>query len=60
MLFWINILVGAILGALSLALAPCVVLFYHEPRLLGITAALSSGFLFNAAGVQHAADSEKK
>ena len=59
-LFWINILVGAILGALSLALAPCVVLFYHEPRLLGITAALSSGFLFNAAGVQHTAILERQ
>ena len=54
-LFWINILVGAILGFLSLASAPAVVAFYHEPRLLAVTAVLAASFLFNAAGVQHAA-----
>ena len=54
-LFWINLLVGAILGILSLAMAPIVVTFYHEPRLLGVTAVLATGFLFNAAGVQHSA-----
>jgi len=59
-LFWINLLVGAILGALSLAMAPFVVFFYHEPRLLGVTAALASGFLFNAAGVQHTAILERQ
>src|ERR1700746_3548687 len=32
-LFWINMLVGAILGLLSLAIAPILVVFYHEPRL---------------------------
>jgi len=59
-LFWINMLVGAILGLLSLAMAPFAVLFYHEPRLLAITAALASGFLFNAAGVQHSAMLERQ
>jgi O-antigen/teichoic acid export membrane protein len=59
-LFWINMLVGAILGLLSLAMAPFAVLFYHEPRLLTITAALASGFLFNAAGVQHSAMLERQ
>jgi len=59
-LFWINLLVGAILGLLSLAMAPFAVLFYHEPRLLGITAALASGFLFNAAGVQHVSILERQ
>lgn len=54
-LFWVNILVGAILGVLAFAIAPVVVLVYHEPRLLWITAALACGFIFNAAGVQHAA-----
>jgi PST family polysaccharide transporter len=53
-LFWINMLVGALLGFLSLAVAPAIVAFYHEPRLLGVTAVLAVGFLFNAAGVQHA------
>ncbi len=59
-LFWVNILVGAILGLLSFAIAPFAVLFYHEPRLFGITAALASGFLFNAAGVQHSAMLERE
>ena len=54
-LFWINIMVGAILGLLSLAIAPAVAAFYHEPRLVGVTAVLGAGFLFNAAGVQHSA-----
>jgi len=54
-LFWINIAVGGILGLLTLGLAPLVVRFYHEPRLLGVTAFLATGFLINAAGVQHAA-----
>src|SRR6185437_11307795 len=31
-LFWINILIGALLGILSLAMAPVIAAFYHEPR----------------------------
>ena len=54
-LFWINLLVGAILGLLAVAIAPVVVAFYHEPRLFWVTAVLATGFLFNAAGVQHSA-----
>ena len=54
-LFWINALVGAILGLLAVVIAPVVAVFYHEPRLFGVTAVLASGFLFNAAGVQHSA-----
>jgi O-antigen/teichoic acid export membrane protein len=54
-LFWINVLVGLILGSLAVMIAPVVAVFYHEPRLLGVTAVLATGFLFNAAGVQHAA-----
>jgi len=54
-LFWINVLVGVILGLLAVASAPVVVVFYHEPRLLGVTVVLATGFLFNAAGIQHSA-----
>jgi PST family polysaccharide transporter len=54
-LFWINMLVGMILGLVSLAIAPVLASFYHEPRLFWVTAALAAGFLFNAAGVQHSA-----
>lgn len=54
-LFWINVLVGLILAGLASALAPMVAAFYHEPRLVWVTAVLATGFLFNAAGVQHSA-----
>jgi PST family polysaccharide transporter len=54
-LFWINLLVGAILGCIVLASGPFVAAFYHEHRLIGVTAVLATGFLFNAAGVQHSA-----
>ena len=52
-LFWINMFVGAILGIAAVAMAPVIAAFYHEPRLLAVTVVLASGFLFNAAGVQH-------
>ena len=54
-LFWINMLVGAILGLLTFGAAPILALFYDEPRLFWLTAALATGFLMNAAGVQHSA-----
>jgi PST family polysaccharide transporter len=54
-LFWINMLVGGILAVLALAMAPAIAAFYHEPRLIGVTAVVAAGFLFNAAGVQHSA-----
>jgi len=52
-LFWLNMLTGALLGLLMIGLAPAIAAFYHEPRLLGVTAILALGFFFNAAGVQH-------
>jgi O-antigen/teichoic acid export membrane protein len=54
-LFWINLLVGALLAFLAVALAPVITVFYHEPRLFMVTIVLAAGFLFNAAGVQHGA-----
>ena len=54
-LFWINMLVGVLLGLMAVVLAPFVANFYHEPRLLGVMVVLSAGFIFNAAGVQHSA-----
>lgn len=54
-LFWINMLVGAILGLACVATAPVLVAFYNEPNLLWVTAAMGIGFLVNAAGVQHGA-----
>jgi O-antigen/teichoic acid export membrane protein len=54
-LFWINVAAGAILGLLLSAFAPVISSFYHEPRLFWVTIVLATGFLFNAAGVQHSA-----
>jgi len=52
-LFWINILVGTLLGLLTVAMAPALAAFYHEPRLFAVTCVLATAFLLNAAGVQH-------
>ena len=54
-LFWINLLMGILLGLLLVACAPAVAAFYHEPRLRAVSAALSLSFLFNAFGIQHGA-----
>ena len=54
-LFWINILLGALLGLIMAAIAPVIAAFYHEPRLFGVTAVMATGFILNAAGIQHSA-----
>jgi O-antigen/teichoic acid export membrane protein len=54
-LFWINILLGVLLGLVALAMAPAIAAFYHEPELFAVTAVLAAGFIFNAAGTQHSA-----
>ena len=54
-LFWVNIVVGALLTLLVMAIAPAIAAFYHQPHLVGLTLVLALGFLFNAAGVQHSA-----
>jgi O-antigen/teichoic acid export membrane protein len=54
-LFWINVAVGFGLAFLTVAMAPVIAAFYHEPRLVKVTAALASSFIFNAAGIQHGA-----
>lgn len=54
-LFWINILVGALLTSMAAGMAPVLARFYHEPALVWVTVVLAASFLFNAAGVQHSA-----
>ena len=54
-LFWINVLLGALLALVMLAAAPAIAVFYHEPRLVWVAAALGTAFLFNAVGIQHSA-----
>jgi O-antigen/teichoic acid export membrane protein len=59
-LFWINILVGLILGLLLGGMAPFVAAFYREPRLVWVSIILATSFVFNAAGVQHTAVLERQ
>jgi PST family polysaccharide transporter len=59
-LFWINVLVGVILAVVLMALAPVVVVFYHEPRLRWVTICLATAFIFNGAGVQHSSLLERQ
>lgn len=52
-LFWINVFVGVVLTLLTVAMSPAIAAFYHQPRLLGVTAVIGLGFFFNALGIQH-------
>ena len=54
-LFWINIGVSFALAMVVVAIAPLLALFYHEPKLVGITMVTSLGFIFGGLGVQHQA-----
>lgn len=49
-LFWINLLLGALLSFLTLAMAPAIAAFYREPQLFGVTAVLGIGFFFRRCG----------
>src|SRR5580692_6606134 len=40
-LFWINVFVGALLTVMTVGMAPIIAAFYHEPKLIGVTAALA-------------------
>jgi O-antigen/teichoic acid export membrane protein len=52
-LFWVNVAVGAFLTIVVAAMGPFLVAFYKEPRLLWVTAASATIFLFNGLAVQH-------
>ncbi|MCK1597310.1 lipopolysaccharide biosynthesis protein [Bradyrhizobium sp. 164] len=54
-LFWVNLLVGMVLGLLCAATAPALVEFYHEPRLFWLTIVAGMGFFLSAVAVQHSA-----
>lgn len=54
-LFWLNVILSAVLMVLTAALAPAIAWFYHEPRLIWITLGLASGFIIGGFGVQHRA-----
>lgn len=54
-LFWINVGIGAMAAIAMAGSAPLIALFFRQPALIGITVALSFGFLFDGLGVQHMA-----
>lgn len=54
-LFWINIAVGVVLTVFTMCCAPLVVAFYSQSHVFWLTIVAATGFLFNAAGVQHSA-----
>jgi O-antigen/teichoic acid export membrane protein len=54
-LFWLNAGLGAGLTLVSLALAPLIAVFYGEPQLGWIAAALAASFLIGGLAVQHQA-----
>lgn len=54
-LFWLNLAVSTGLTLLTILLAPLLAWFYGEPRVLGITIALGSGFFLGGIAVQHQA-----
>ena len=52
-LFWLNVVVGALLTVLVAAAAPFLAEFYRDPRLFWVTVVSASVFLFTGLGVQH-------
>ncbi len=44
-LFWINVVLGVLTALITVAIAPAIVAFYHEPRLIWISLALAAGFI---------------
>ena len=54
-LFWINVAVSGLASVLVAVSAPVIAWFYREPRLVGVTLALSIDFLLTGLAVQHMA-----
>jgi O-antigen/teichoic acid export membrane protein len=54
-LFWINLAFGGLLTLITIASAPLIAWFYHEPRLLAVTEVVGITFIIAGAGIQHGA-----
>jgi PST family polysaccharide transporter len=54
-LFWINLVFGAVISLIGVALSPLVAWFYRDDRLIAITIYLSLSFLLGGSAVQHLA-----
>ena len=54
-MFWINLLLGVLLGIAVAAAAPLIVYFYKEPVLISVTLLCAINFPLVALGAQHRA-----
>jgi len=54
-LFWVNALFGAFITAIACGCSLLIAWFYDDPRLVWITIALSTSFLWSGVTVQHQA-----
>jgi PST family polysaccharide transporter len=54
-LFWTNVALGGFVSLTLAVSAPAIAWFYHEPRLVGVSLALSVIFLLSGSTVQHLA-----
>jgi len=52
-LFWMNIAFSSLLTLITIAAAPFLSSFYHEPRLIAVTQAVGASFIITGAGIQH-------
>jgi O-antigen/teichoic acid export membrane protein len=52
-LFWMNVVFGGFLTLMTIAAAPFVSQFYHEPRLVPVTQVVGASFIITSAGIQH-------
>jgi O-antigen/teichoic acid export membrane protein len=59
-LFWLNLLLGALLTLVCFLMAPVVSAFYHEPRLVPIMCVVGIGFVITGAGTQHGAQLQRE
>jgi O-antigen/teichoic acid export membrane protein len=53
--FWMNLAIGAALGALVASLAPGLARFFDEPRLVDLTLVLSLNFVIGSLGIVQSA-----
>lgn len=54
-LFWVNAGIGALLTLVIMGLSYPIARFYNEPRLVFVTMAIGTSFLWSGAAVQHQA-----
>lgn len=52
-LYWLNIVAGAVLTLIVIAIAPLVAMFYEDPRITSLMILLSSTFILVAIGNQY-------